>query len=99
MGRLCPDSNLETTDQIAEAFGKCKELVCLRPVWDLDERSLSIVVPIAPRIKSLDLTYCVLPQEQLADLLGLCVNLEILQVLTNSTPSSVLQSALSGYSP
>lgn len=76
---LYSDPNLETTDQIAEAFGKCKELVCLRPVWDLDERSLSIVVPIAPRIKSLDLTYCVLPQEQLADLLGLCVNLEVLQ--------------------
>lgn len=72
--------NSENIDQVAEAFSLCKELECLRPVWDLDERSLSIVMCIAPRIKNLDLTYCVLGQEQLVDLLWACVNLEILQV-------------------
>lgn len=87
-GLLCRlySENVENIEMIAEAFGRCKRLECLSALWDLDERSLTMVMPIAARIKSLDLTYSVLEQEQFVDLLGSCVNLEILQVcLANCT--------------
>jgi hypothetical protein len=72
--------NAENLGQIAEAFGRCKGLEGLSALWDLDERSLQMIMPVAARLKSLDLTFSLLGQRELAGLLGTCVNLEDLQV-------------------
>lgn len=72
--------NVENPDQIAEAFHSCKELRGLSALWDLDDGSMMMVMPIAARLTSLDLTYAQLLQPELTDLLGACVNLEDLQV-------------------
>ncbi|KAG0564711.1 hypothetical protein M758_8G128600 [Ceratodon purpureus] len=71
--------NVENPDQIAEAFGRCKGLQGISALWDLDEGSMMMVMPIAARLTSLDLTYALLGQPELTDLLGTCVNLEDLQ--------------------
>lgn len=71
--------NVENPDQIAEAFHSCKELRGLSALWDLDDGSMMMVMPIAARLTSLDLTYAQLLQPELTDLLGACVNLEDLQ--------------------
>jgi hypothetical protein len=39
-----------------------------------------MIMPVAARLKSLDLTFSLLGQRELAGLLGTCVNLEDLQV-------------------
>lgn len=72
--------NVENPDEIAEAFGKCKELEDVSGLWDLDEGSVMMLMPIAARLTRLDLTYALLGQPELTDLLSACVNLEDLQV-------------------
>ncbi|KAG0564731.1 hypothetical protein KC19_8G134900 [Ceratodon purpureus] len=79
MGIGLYSQNVENLDQITEAFGRCKGLEGLSALWDLDERSLLMIMPVAARLKSLDLTFTLLGQRELADLLGTCVNLEDLQ--------------------
>lgn len=49
-------------------------------VWDLDEGSVMMVLPLATSLKTLDLTYALLGQAQLINLLSAFVNLEDLQV-------------------
>jgi hypothetical protein len=71
--------NIENPDEIAEAFGKCKELEDVSGLWDLDEGSVMMLMPIAARLTRLDLTYAALGQPELTDLLSACVNLEDLQ--------------------
>lgn len=72
--------NVENPDQIAEAFHTCQGLQGLSALWDLDDGSMMMVMPIAASLTSLDLTYAQLLQPELSDLLGSCVNLEDLQV-------------------
>jgi hypothetical protein len=72
--------NAENPDHISDAFRKCKRLEGLSALWDLDEGSVMMVMPVAARLTSLDLTYALLGQPELMDLLGACVNLEDLQV-------------------
>jgi hypothetical protein len=57
--------NVENPDQIAEAFGGCKGLEGISALWDLDEGSMMMVMPIAARLTSLDLTYALLGQPQI----------------------------------
>ena len=72
--------NVENPDDIAEAFRNCKGLQGISALWDLDEGSVMMVMPVAARLTTLDLTYALLGQPELMDLLGACVNLEDLQV-------------------
>lgn len=71
--------NVENPDHIAEAFQSCKGLQGLSALWDLDDGSMMMVMPVAARLTSLDLTYAQLLQPELTDLLCTCVNLEDLQ--------------------
>uniref|UniRef100_A0A7I4FFC2 F-box domain-containing protein n=1 Tax=Physcomitrium patens TaxID=3218 RepID=A0A7I4FFC2_PHYPA len=71
--------NGDSPNQIAEALGRCKELEGISAVWDPDEVSAMMLMPVAARLKTLDLTYALLEQPELTDLLGACVNLEDLQ--------------------
>ena len=77
--------NVENPDLITEAFRKCEGLEGLSALWDLDEGSVMMVTPIAARLTTLDLTYALLGQHELMDLLGACVNLEDLQVCLQGT--------------
>lgn len=71
--------NVENPDLIAEAFQSCTGLQGLSALWDLDDGSMMMVMPVAARLTSLDLTYAQLLQPELTDLLASCINLEDLQ--------------------
>lgn len=64
---------------IAEALGKCTMLKDISAFWE-HEACVMMLIPIAARLTRLDLTYALLGEFQIVDLVGACVNLEILQV-------------------
>ena len=64
---------------IAEALGKCTMLKDISAFWE-HEASVMMLIPIAARLRRLDLTYALLGETELVDLVGACVNLENLHV-------------------
>jgi hypothetical protein len=73
-------SNVQTREGIASAISSCKGLTELSGLWDLDEDSMMMLMPIAPRLTKLDLTYASLGETQLSTLISSCTNLIDLKV-------------------
>ncbi len=72
--------NVEHRKRIAAAMSNCKDLTEMSGLWDLDEDSVMMLMPIAPHLTRLDLTYALLGEAQLSDLISSCVNLYDLKV-------------------
>lgn len=72
--------NVQTREGIAAAISSCKGLTELSGLWDLDEDSMMMLMPIAPRLTKLDLTYASLGETQLSTLISSCTNLVDLKV-------------------
>jgi hypothetical protein len=71
---------VQTREGIASAISSCKGLTELSGLWDLDEDSMMMLMPIAPRLTKLDLTYASLGETQLSTLISSCTNLIDLKV-------------------
>jgi hypothetical protein len=71
---------VQTREGIAAAISSCKGLTELSGLWDLDEDSMMMLMPIAPRLTKLDLTYASLGETQLSTLISSCTNLVDLKV-------------------
>lgn len=72
--------NMDTRERMAAAIKGCKGLTEISGLWDLDEDSAMILMPIAPCLTRLDLTYASLGAAQLSALISSCVNLDDLKV-------------------
>ncbi len=72
--------NVEHRKRIAAAMSNCKDLTEMSGLWDLDEDSVMMLMPIAPHLTRLDLTYALLGEAQLSDFISSCVNLYDLKV-------------------
>ncbi len=89
--------NMDTRERMAAAIKGCKGLTEISGLWDLDEDSALILMPIAPCLTRLDLTYASLGAAQLSTLISSCVNLDQLKVRMPARGDHVfLTSAITG---
>ncbi len=89
--------NMDTRERMAAAIKGCKGLTEISGLWDLDEDSAMILMPIAPCLTRLDLTYASLGAAQLSALISSCVNLDDLKVRMPARGDHVfLTSAITG---